>query len=78
MPTPPKKRGRSKEGRRPGARKKSSKPVLGKEVDYLLQLTEEDTRLLHRYKDIMAQGAAGFAETVYNYLFDNPDIADVL
>ena len=78
MPTPPKKRGRSKERRRPGARKKSSKPVLGKEVDYLLQLTEEDTRLLHRYKDIMAQGAAGFAETVYNYLFDNPDIADVL
>jgi diguanylate cyclase (GGDEF)-like protein len=78
MPAPPKKRGRSKEGRRPGARKKSSNPVLGKEVDYVLQLSEEDTRLLNRYKDIMAQGAAGFAETVYNYLFDNPDIADVL
>ena len=78
MPAPPKKRGRSKEGRRPGARKKSSTPVLGKEVDYVLQLSEEDTRLLNRYKDIMAQGAAGFAETVYNYLFDNPDIADVL
>jgi len=78
MPTPPKKRGRSKEGRRLGVRKKSSNPVIGKEFDYLFQLTEEDTRLLHRYKDIMAQGAAGFAETVYNYLFDNPDIADVL
>ena len=78
MPTPPKKRGRPKEGRRSGVRKKSSNPVVGKEVDYVLQLTEEDTRLLNRYKDIMAQGAAGFAETVYNYLFDNPDIADVL
>ena len=66
MPTPPKKRGRSKEDRRVGGRKKSSNPVLGKEFNYVLQLTEEDTRLLGRYKDILAQGAAGFAETVYN------------
>ncbi len=78
MPTPPKKRGRSKEQRRAGGRKKSSNPVLGKEFNYVLQLTEEDARLLSRYKDVMAQRAAGFAETVYNYLFDNPDIADVL
>jgi diguanylate cyclase (GGDEF)-like protein len=78
MPTPPKKRGRSKEDRRVGGRKKSSNPVLGKEFNYVLQLTEDDTRLLGRYKDILAQGAAGFAETVYNYLFDNPGIADVL
>ena len=78
MPTPPKKRGRTKEGRRSGARKKSSNPVLAKEFNYVLQLTGEDTLLLNRYKDILAQGAAGFAETVYNYLFDNPEIADVL
>ena len=78
MPTPKKKRGRSKEERRPGARKKSSNSILGKEYDYVLQLTAEDTRLLNHYQDILAQGAAGFAETTYNYLFDNPDIADVM
>ncbi len=27
---------------------------------------------------MLTQGAAGFAETSYNYLFDNPDIADVM
>ncbi len=61
-----------------GARKKSSSPILGKELNYVLHLAEDDTRLLQRYKDIMTQGAAGFAETLYNYFFDNPDIADVL
>ncbi|HHJ17163.1 MAG TPA: EAL domain-containing protein [Gammaproteobacteria bacterium] len=78
MPTPPKKRGRSKEEKRSGARKKSSPSIVGKEFNYVLQLTEADTRLLKRYQDVLAQGAAGFAETSYNYLFDNPDIADVM
>ncbi|HFD78887.1 MAG TPA: EAL domain-containing protein [Gammaproteobacteria bacterium] len=78
MPTPQKKRGRLKEERRTGARKKSSGSVSGKEYNYVLQITPEDTQLLLRYRDTLAQGAASFAETTYNYLFDNPDIADVL
>jgi len=52
--------------------------MLGKEVNYVLQLSAADTELLKRYQGVLAQGAAGFAETSYNYLFDNPDIADVL
>lgn len=78
MPAPPKKRGRQAKEERPGARKKNSTPVLGKEYNYVLQLNEEDVSLLRRYQDVLVQGAAGFAQATYNYLFDNPDIADVL
>ncbi len=77
MPTPTNKRKKPKESRA-GARRKSPHPIIGKEFNYVLQLTEEDALLLKRYQDIMAQGAAGFAEKIYNYMFDNPDIADVL
>ena len=77
MPTPTKNR-KSKEERRPAARRKLLNPIAGKEFDYVLELDGEDTRLLNRYHDILTQGAAGFAETTYNYLFDNPDIADVM
>lgn len=77
MPTPTSKRRQPKE-ERASARRKSSHPVVGKEFNYVLQLDAEDTLLLERYQDILAQGAAGFAEKTYNYMFDNPDIADVL
>ncbi|VAW77415.1 diguanylate cyclase/phosphodiesterase (GGDEF & EAL domains) with PAS/PAC sensor(s) [hydrothermal vent metagenome] len=77
MPTPTNKRRHPKEDRA-GARKKTSHPVIGKEFNYVLQLTAEDTQLLNRYQDVLTQGAAGFAEKTYNYMFDNPDIADVL
>jgi len=63
MPTPTRKRGRPKEERRSGARKKTSSPMLGKEVNYVLQLSATDTELLKRYQGVLAQGAAGFAET---------------
>ncbi len=76
MPGPPKKI-RRRDGRA-GSSASNQNPVSGKEFNYILQLTEEDLRLLKRYKDVLAQGAAGFAETTYNYLFDNPDIADVM
>jgi diguanylate cyclase (GGDEF)-like protein len=79
MPTPPKKRGRPKEERRrSGARKRTYSPIAGKEFNYVLQLSDVDTKLLQRYSAVLVQGAAGFAETSYNYLFDNPDIADVM
>jgi diguanylate cyclase (GGDEF)-like protein len=77
MPTPPKKRRRTRE-ERPRARRKGTHPIAGKEFNYVLQLNAEDTARLVRYRDMLAQGAAGFAETAYNYLFDNPDIAEVL
>lgn len=78
MPTPSKKRGRPREERRSGARRKLSSAIVGKEFNYVLQLSAADTELLRQYETVLAQGAAGFAETSYNYLFDNPDIADVL
>ena len=53
-------------------------PIAGKEFNYVLQLSDADSRLLQRYRAALVQGAAGFAEISYNYLFDNPDIADVL
>ncbi len=77
MPTPTNKRKKPKETRG-GIRRKSSHPILGKEFNYVLHLSEEDALVLKRYQDILAQGAAGFAEKIYNYMFDNPDIADVL
>ncbi len=77
MPTPTKNRNR-KEDRRAGARKKTLTAIAGKEFDYVLHLDAQDTLLLRRYHDVLIQGAAGFAETTYNYLFDNPDIADVM
>ncbi|VAW74692.1 Sensory box/GGDEF family protein [hydrothermal vent metagenome] len=73
-----KKRGRPKADSRSGARKKNVNAIVGKEFNYVLQLTSADTKLLHRYQDVLTQGAAGFAETSYNYLFDNPDIADIM
>ncbi len=78
MPAPPKKKGRQAKGGRAGARKKTSTAVAGKEYNYVLQLGEDDVALLQRYRDVLVQGAAGFAQTTYNYLFDNPDIADVM
>ena len=77
MPTPQKKGRKTREERATG-RMKSPGAILAKEYNYVLQLTEEDTALLARYQNVLAQGAAGFAETTYNYLFDNPDIADVM
>ena len=78
MPTPTNKRRRRRETRSGAARKKTSHPIVGKEFNYVLQLTAQDTERLSRYRDVLAQGAASFAETTYNYLFDNPDIADVM
>jgi len=73
-----KKRGLKTREDRAGARKRNTPPVSGKEINYVLQITEDDARLLSRYRTQLVQGAAGYAETSYNYLFDNPDIADAL
>lgn len=78
MPPAAKKRGAQAKSQQTSSRKKTSSPVSGKEFNFVLQITETDSRLLNRYRDILVQGAAGYAESAYNYLFDNPDIADAL
>jgi len=49
-----------------------------KEYKYVLHISNEDLAFLSQYRGIVAAGTARFAEVYYNYLFDNPDIADVL
>lgn len=49
-----------------------------KEYNYVLRVLPEDLTVLEQYREALVAGTAGFAETYYNYLFDNPDIADVL
>lgn len=49
-----------------------------KEYNYVLEITPGDFEILERYQEQVAAGTAGFAEIYYDYLFANPDIADVL
>ncbi|MBT8121236.1 MAG: hypothetical protein KJO10_01775, partial [Gammaproteobacteria bacterium] len=49
-----------------------------REYNYVLRLSAGDLALLKRYREDLVAGTASFAEIFYNYLFDNPDIADVL
>ncbi len=49
-----------------------------KEYKYVLHISSDDLIFLGRYREAIVAGVAGFAEVYYNYLFDNPDIADVL
>jgi diguanylate cyclase (GGDEF)-like protein len=49
-----------------------------KEYNYVLRVLPEDLAVLDKYREALVAGTAGFAENYYNFLFDNPDIADVL
>ncbi|MBI5462682.1 MAG: EAL domain-containing protein [Gammaproteobacteria bacterium] len=51
---------------------------LRKEFHYVLQIGNGDAQVLRTYHQLLAQGAAGFAQDYYNFLFDNPATADVL
>lgn len=51
---------------------------LRKEFHYVLQIDHTDAQILRKYHQMLAQGAANFAQDYYNYLFDNPATADVL
>jgi diguanylate cyclase (GGDEF)-like protein len=51
---------------------------LAKEYNYLFRLSDSDCRLLEAHRAMLLAATAGFAEKFYNYLFDNPDIAEVL
>lgn len=49
-----------------------------KEHNYILQVSQADLSFLDDYRVTLVSGAAQFAEIYYNYLFDNPAIAEVL
>ena len=49
-----------------------------KEYNYVLHVDADDGNLLQTHREQLAAGTADFAEVYYNFLFDNPDIADVL
>ena len=49
-----------------------------REYNYVLQISQEERRILASYHALLAQGTAHFAQVYYNYLFDNPATADVL
>ncbi len=58
-----------------------SQPLSGfqiREYNYVLHINADDLDLLQTYRELLAAGTAGFAEVYYNFLFDNPDIADAL
>ena len=49
-----------------------------REYKYVLHISNDEFAFLNRYRDTIVAGAARLAEIYYNYLFDNPDIADRL
>ena len=49
-----------------------------KAFNYILQLGPDDREVLARYQDVLSRHAGQFAEAFYNYLFDLPEIAEVL
>ncbi|MEE9494471.1 MAG: EAL domain-containing protein [Gammaproteobacteria bacterium] len=53
-------------------------PNSSKEYNYIFQISEEDRQLLEKHQASLVYGSAGFAESIYQYLFDNPDIAGAL
>jgi diguanylate cyclase (GGDEF)-like protein len=57
---------------------RAARELLSRDYNYLFRLTDSDCRLLDTHRATLVAAAAGFAEQFYNYLFDNPDVADVL
>jgi diguanylate cyclase (GGDEF)-like protein len=57
---------------------RAQKDVLYREYNYILNLSSADQAVLDRHSAILVGCTAGFAEIFYNYLFDHPDIAEVL
>lgn len=49
-----------------------------KEFNYVLQLGAADSQMLRKYHELLSQGAAGFAQDYYDFLFDNPAMAEML
>lgn len=60
------------------ATNKNLKRVGVKEANYILQLSSDDLQFLSEHKDLLSQGSANFAVQYYNFLFDNPAMAEIL
>jgi len=61
-----------------GAEQQSGTDLDTREYKYVLHISDDDLAYLNQYRQVVASGTARFAEVHYNYLFDNPDIADLL
>lgn len=72
------KRGGPAKGQRTKTKRKTSTPISGREFNYAFQLSDADSVILSSYHDTLVQGTLGYAETAYNYFFDNPDSFDAL
>jgi hypothetical protein len=60
------------------AEQQSRANLDAREYKYVLHISNDELVFLNRYREVIAAGTARFAEVYYNYLFDNPDIADLL
>ena len=61
-----------------GAEQQSRADLNAREYKYVLHISHDELAYLNQYRQVIAAGTARFAEVHYNYLFDNPDIADLL
>jgi len=71
-------RGRAREHHSAAPRQQVLPDFQVKEYNYVLRVLPEDSKLLESYRESLVSGTASFAEVYYNFLFDDPDIADVL
>jgi len=62
----------------PGDRRVKDRRAHNREFNYVLQIRDEDLRLIQDHQHTLTQGVANFADVYYNYLFDNPSTAEVL
>jgi diguanylate cyclase (GGDEF)-like protein len=71
-------RGHSRARYQEGMHGAAGKDSFAREYNYVLHITPEEQRFLDSHKTVLASGTARFAEVYYQYLYDHPDIADVL
>jgi diguanylate cyclase (GGDEF)-like protein len=76
---------KNKDSRRAGgksgvadAKQQTRADLDAREYKYVLHVSNDELVFLDRYRQVIVAGTARFAEAHYNYLFDNPDIADLL
>jgi diguanylate cyclase (GGDEF)-like protein len=51
---------------------------LVKKYNYMLLILPEELAVFEKYREALVNCTSGFAETYYDFLFNTPDIADVL
>jgi diguanylate cyclase (GGDEF)-like protein len=61
-----------------GCQREDLPDSLIKEYNYMLLVLPEELAVLEKYREALVNATSGFSETYYNYLFNAPDIADVL